>query len=122
MERFFGVLKKKFHLLNGIRTWSLKEVIQTIYCSIIIHNMVVVERVASNAEDVERASFYDVVENDDASLPLDHNTVCDGVNLEESDVESRLEQLEYLNAVGIHVHDPLLRADAERIRILPQLT
>ncbi len=122
VERFFGVLKKKFHLLNGIRTWSLKEVIQTIYCSIIIHNMVVAERVACNAEDVERASFYDVVENDDATLPLDHNTVCHGVNLEQRDVESRLEQLEYLNAVGIHVHDPLLRADAERIRILPQLT
>jgi hypothetical protein len=122
VEYFFGVLKKKFHLLNGIRTWSPKEVIQMIYCSIIIHNMVVAEHVASNAEDVERASFYDVMENDDATLPLDHNTVCHGVNLEQRDVESRLEQLEYLNAVGIHVHDPLLRAAAERIRILLQLT
>jgi len=50
--------------------------------------MVVAERVASNAEDVECASFYDVVKNDNATLPLDHNTVCHGVNLEQHDVES----------------------------------
>jgi hypothetical protein len=84
--------------------------------------MVVAEHVASNAEDVDSASFYDVVEsNIDLTAPLDHDNVFCGVNLEQRNVDSRIQQLEYVNAVGIHVHDHLLCAHAERIRILPQL-
>jgi hypothetical protein len=123
VERFFGVLKKKFHCLNGIRTWDLQQVIQIIYCCIIIHNMAVVERVATNAEDVESASFYDVVEdNADQNQYFNHENEFHAVNSVQDNVNHRVEQVEYLKALGIHVHDRSLHADSERIRILPQLT
>jgi hypothetical protein len=119
----FWCLKKKFHCLNGIRTWDLQQVIKTIYCCIIIHNMAVVERVATDAEDVKSASFYDVVEdNANQNQYFNDDNEFHAVNSVQDNVNHRVEQVEYLKALGIHVHDCSLHADSECIRILPQLT
>ena len=62
-EHFFGVLKKKFNVCStGLNTMNFQNIIVAIYCCIMLHNMSVVERVRSNNDNIEDASFYEVVE------------------------------------------------------------
>jgi hypothetical protein len=84
--------------------------------------MAVVEHVATNAEDVESASFYDVVEdNTNQNQYFNHDNEFHAVNSVQDNVNHRVEQVKYLKALGIHVHDRSLHADSEHILILPQL-
>lgn len=42
VERAFGVIVQRFHFLKGLlRNWYLKDIKNTLYCSIIMHNMIV---------------------------------------------------------------------------------
>lgn len=62
--------------------------------------------VASNAEDVECASFYNAADNNvDGTAPQDHGNMSLGLNLEQIYVYSQSKESEYINAVGFHVHD-----------------
>lgn len=45
VERAFGILVAKFHILkNPIRNWQMDDIKNILYCCIILHNMVVAER------------------------------------------------------------------------------
>jgi hypothetical protein len=44
------------------------------------------------------------------------------VNLQEENIARWLLEVEYMEMLGIHVHDRLLRDDMGRVSILPQLT
>ncbi len=44
------------------------------------------------------------------------------VQREEEEVKRRLLEVEFLETVGIYVHDSMLALDAGRLRVLPQFT
>ncbi len=48
IEQFFGVFKKKFHFFSKpIPFLYMEDIIDAFYCSIILHNMAVTERIDS---------------------------------------------------------------------------
>ena len=62
VERSYGVLKKKFPILKGIRLYDKEEIISMVETCIILHNMMVEERMQSG--HVESDKFY-VNDNND---------------------------------------------------------
>lgn len=126
VERFFGVFKRKFHFFNRpIPLAFIEDIIETFYCCIILHNMAVSERIASEEDEVESYEIYDCVER-----PADGGTMQDShvdslalqfVEREEANVRSRNLEVQYLAALGINIVDCTLQADAERMEVLPQL-
>jgi len=92
---------------------------------LILHNMSVQERVAMDDGTCENDIYYDVVNNDTGNVedaPAAEVAALQFVETEEHDVNDRLLQVEFLQALGINVHDATSSSDLERIQILPQLT
>jgi hypothetical protein len=59
LEHFFGVFKWKFHFFNRpIPLVFIDDIIDTLYCCIILQNMAVSERIASQEDEVENYKFY----------------------------------------------------------------
>ncbi len=126
VEHFFGVFKQKFHFFNRpIPLPFIEDIIDTFYCCIILHNMAVSERMASEEDEVESYEIYDCIE-----WPVDHGTMQDShvdslalqfVEREEANVRSRNLEVQYLAALGINIVDCTLQADTEWMEVLPQL-
>ncbi len=90
-----------------------------------MHNMSVHERVAMDDGTRENDIYYDVVNNDTVDVedvPTADVAALQFVETEEHDANDRLLQVEFLQALGINVHDATLSSDLYRIQILPQLT
>ena len=52
IERAFGILQRKFHILvKAIEYWFLGDIADIVYCCVTLHNMMVVERVARDEMD-----------------------------------------------------------------------
>jgi hypothetical protein len=103
----------------------MEDIIDAFYCSIILHNMAVTERIDSLDGCVENHTMYDCVnDNDTAEGPyrgrVDHLALQYVAN-EENDVRERAFEVQYLDALGIHVLDCTLEMDANRISVIPSL-
>jgi hypothetical protein len=126
VERFFGVFKKKFNMFNNpIKLFYMSDIIHACYSCLILHNMSVLERVAMDDGTRENDIYYDVVNNDTVDVedvPTAEVAALQFVETEEHDANDRLLQVEFLQALGINVHDATLSSDLYRIQILPQLT
>ena len=87
--------------------------------------MAVVERIDSADGCIENHTMYECV-NDDAAVDgryrgrVDH-LALQYVQNEETDVQQRVLELQYLDALGIHVLDCTLERDANRISVIPML-
>ena len=123
VEHFFGVLKKKFHVMkHGTNSMSLKNIIAMVNSCVMLHNMMVVERIHGNDDSIEDGSFYDLVDAEvEGNAPTEDEATA-FVNMQEENIARRLLEVEYLEMLGIHVHDSSLRDDMGRASILPQLT
>jgi hypothetical protein len=88
-----------------------------------LYNMMVVEQIHGNDDSIEDASFYDMV----MDTKVGGNALADDeatqlVNMQEENIARQLLEVEYLEMLGIQVHDSLLCDDMGRVSILPQLT
>jgi hypothetical protein len=87
---------------------------------------IVKERVALNDGFVESDIFYETVNSTEDVAEAEPSRInaeaMHFIQLEDENVASRLLEVEYLQAVGISVHDSTLRLSSERVRILPQIT
>jgi hypothetical protein len=126
IECFFGVFKKKFHLFaRPIMLRNETEIVDAFYCCLILHNIAVAERIRLDDGSIESDGFYEVVDTNDDEEVLPNRENVEAlrfVELEEDDVRNRLFEVQYLEALGIIVHDSTLGLCAERVRLLPQLT
>jgi hypothetical protein len=88
-----------------------------------LHNMMVVERIHSDDDSIEDGSFSDLVMDAEVggNAPTEDEATA-FVNMQEENIAWRLLEVEYLEMLGIHVHDSSLRDDMGRVSILPQLT
>jgi hypothetical protein len=126
IERFFGVFKKKFHFFSKpIPFLYMEDIIDAFYCSIILHNMAVTERIDSLDGCVECHTMYDCVNNNITTEEpyrgrVDH-LALQYVENQENDVRERAFEVQYLDALGIHVLDCNLEMDANRISVIPTL-
>jgi hypothetical protein len=65
IERFFGVFKKKNHSFSKpLPFLYMEDIIDDFYCTIILHNMAVIERIKSTDGCVENHTIYDCVNYD----------------------------------------------------------
>jgi hypothetical protein len=126
IERFFGVFKKKFYFFSKpIPFPYMEDIIDAFYCAIILHNMAVRERVEIANGTIENHTMYDCV-NDDAGEEeryqgrIEH-LALQFVQNEENSVRQRAYEVQYLDALGIHVLDCTLERDANRISVIPML-
>jgi hypothetical protein len=128
VERFYGVLKKKFQVCkHGTNMMNYKNINVVIACCVMLHNMMVVEHVQRNQDEIESADFYEVVREEEESefntaASPDYKNILHFVQQEEDNVETRLLEVEYLQVLGINIHDSELQNDTEKIRVLPLLT
>jgi len=127
IERFFAVFKGKFGFFTSAIPFAfIEDIIEAFYACLILHNMAVIERVASGDGTTETAAMYDVVgpaAADEAVQPevtTRENLALQFVQLQENDVNERTLEVEFLSALGIHVVDARLPLDLERIQVLPQ--
>jgi hypothetical protein len=83
----------------------------------------VVEQIHSDDDSIEDGSFYNVVMDPEVggNAPAE-DEATQFVNMQEENIARRLLEVEYLEMLGIHVHDSSLRDDMGRVSILPQLT
>jgi Plant transposon protein len=59
IECSFGIVVARFHVLKRpLRNWYLKSVRELIYCCVILHNMIVVERTGTVGEEVVGGCCY----------------------------------------------------------------
>ena len=103
----------------------MSDILHACYSCLILHNMSVQEHVVMDDGTRENDIYYDVVNNDTGNVedaPAAEVAALQFVETEEHDVNDRLLQVEFLQALGINVHDATLSSDLERIQILPQLT
>lgn len=102
---------------------DFSEIIEAFYCYMILHNIAVKKRIALGS--IESDGHYDVVHVDNneeaATSRLNIEALC-FVQLEEEDVERRLLEVEYLEALGKNINGSTLALCAEHVRLLPQLT
>jgi hypothetical protein len=84
--------------------------------------MMVVERIHGNDDSIEDGSFYDLVDAEVEGNAPTKDEATAFVNMQEENIARRLLEVEYLEMLGIHVHDSSLRDDMGRASILPQLT
>jgi Plant transposon protein len=72
VERTFGVLQRKFHILcRKIELWSIKDISSVVFTCIILHNWMVTWRLSRDEED--GTTWYDRtdVEDDNEEAPTD---------------------------------------------------
>jgi len=70
IERAFGVLQRKFQILvRDVEQWYVDEIKNIVETCIILHNMMVAERV-ERSED-ERADWYEYMQNEEETEALD---------------------------------------------------
>jgi hypothetical protein len=70
IERGFGVLKGKFHILTGkVEMWFVTEISSVVATCLMLHNMMVAHRLDNNEEESE--DFY-------IANPHDDRAICDG--------------------------------------------
>jgi hypothetical protein len=87
--------------------------------------MAVIERIESADGYVKNDTMFDCVNNDAVAEEqyrgqVDH-LALQYVQNEENDVQQRALELQYLDALGIHVLDCTLERDANRISVIPML-
>ncbi len=125
IERFFAVFKGKFGFFTtSIPFQFVEDIIEAFYACLILHNMSVVERVASGDGSRETATMYDFVgqpanQADQPEVTPRENMALQFVRLQENDVHERAFEVEFLSALGIHVVDATLPIQLERIQAVP---
>ncbi|KAG7336622.1 plant transposon protein [Nitzschia inconspicua] len=115
IERAFGILVKKFHVLaRPIRTWREDDMRNILYACIILHNMCCAERLEVTGQDVLETEYHDDYTDEEVNL-----TTADGgeqfifnrVPVPTSDAANDMETLmterfHRVNALYNHLGDP----------------
>ncbi|KAG7367252.1 plant transposon protein [Nitzschia inconspicua] len=115
IERAFGILVKKFHVLaRPIRTWREDDMRNILYACIILHNMCCAERLEVTGQDVVETEYHDDYTDEEVNL-----TTADGgeqfifnrVPVPTSDAANDMETLmterfHRVNALYNHLSDP----------------
>jgi hypothetical protein len=125
VERFFGVFKKKFNFFaKPVPFFFMEDILNAFYCSIVLHNMAVRERIDSDEEVMENDAFYDCVADMEPTETILReprlNPALQFTNMQENHVMERALEVEYLSALGINVVDATLALDLDRISVIPQ--
>ena len=86
IERAFGILQRKFHILvKAIEYWFLGDISDIVYCCVTLHNMMVVERVAR--DEMDAVDWYEEVR-------MEGNDQCDHIDPDTEYVERQLAELD----------------------------
>jgi hypothetical protein len=91
-----------------------------------LHNMMVVEWIHKCDDSIEDAAFYDIVVDNEVgeTVPNTNDAIdqaAEFVLMQEENISRQLLEVEYLEMLGIRVHDTSLRDDMEWVSILLQL-
>ncbi len=137
IERAFGVLQRKFQILcHPLEKWDERRINQTVMACILMHNMMVQERVNSESDPFENfCGMYDPdddeheneqnLENcdqndgDDASVDDD---AAEHVLRVEAEVLHRSQIIATHRVADRHVYDGIVQHELLRIALLPQTT
>jgi len=152
IERAFGVLQRKFQILcHPFEKWDETRINQTVLACIMLHNMMVQERVDSNSDSLESfCGMYDLDEDNnehdnqrhDYDSSSDNEAVTDGAGVESVDAEDSsinddtAEHVHHVEAevfhraqviachrdADRHVYDSIVEHEQLRIALLPQTT
>ncbi|KAL7549247.1 hypothetical protein ACHAWF_012507 [Thalassiosira exigua] len=120
IERAFGVLKKKFHLLaHAIRMAYRDDIFYAVRACTALHNMMVETRL-NDLEEVEDSSHYEVVEEARTVTPerRGNDDVEAVVDAEEEDVRGRMAAGE--GSLNSHVVDLAFRDKMEQVLYMPR--
>jgi hypothetical protein len=83
VERGFGLLKRKFKVLRDpLEMWFLEDVAKMVRALIVLHNMMVEERVSNN--QLESIDDYDVDYSDDEESGQENSTRVDRTSFQEN--------------------------------------
>jgi hypothetical protein len=116
IERAFGVLQGKFHVVRyPIQKWDLQRIQEIVTTCIIFHNMMVEKRV--NEGDEEDINFYDICNPIDDSV-LDNEQ--EEVEAHDAEVEHRVRVVSVLRENGEIHHDKLSVERFRHMELLPQ--
>ena len=112
VERAFGVLQRKFHILvKHIEFWYLEDISSIVETTIIMHNMMVAHRM--ERDENERSDWYEFPEQDDEAFPEDDPDREHVVQLRH-EVE-QIRQIQVANfghdAASANIHLEILRRD-----------
>jgi len=129
VERFFGILKMKFHVIrHGTNLMNMQNIIAGVYCCLMLHNMMVVERIHNGDDSIEDAAFYNIVVDNEVGETVPYNNdvidqAAEFVHTQEENIAKRLLEVEYLEMLGICVHysvlhDSVLHDGMERVSFL----
>jgi hypothetical protein len=102
----------------------MEDILNAFYCSLVLHNMAVRERIDSDEEVMENDAFYDCVADMEPTETILReprlNPALQFTNMQENHVMERALEVEYLSALGINVVDATLALDLDRISVIPQ--
>jgi len=135
IERAFGVLQRKFQILcHPFEKWDEKRINETVMCCILLHNMMVQERVDSDGDPFEDfCGMYNPHEendnDDNANNQLnacDHDSIDDDaaqhVRHIEAEVHHRSQLIACHREADRHVYDKVVEDEKLWIALLPQTT
>jgi len=120
IERAFGVMQQKFQILcHPFEKWDKKHISQMVMCCILLHNMMVQERVDSKDNPVNDnfCGMYNPHEkNDDAN---NQSTACDDSSIDddaaqhvrhiEAEVGHHLQVIASHREADKHVYDSIVK-------------
>ena len=97
VERAFGVLQRKFHIIvKANEQWYVDDIANIVVSTIVLHNMMVCHRVSS--DENEDISFYECVsEEDDGSIIVNNNHNNDNSNNHNNNQQDLGCEEEYIN-------------------------
>ena len=105
VERGFGVLQRKFHILvHPFELWFRDDIANIVHCCVVLHNMMVEERVSRS--EIERAGFYELSNSED-DLPLEGDEAEEtvGRQIAELNIIRRIEEAFFANGTTLPLHE-----------------
>ena len=119
IERAFGVLQRKFHCLTRpFEKWDLDEISAMVSSCIILHNMMVSERIERN--ETETDNHYECVGAEaDSQSEASSSGAAAHVEAEETALAAAIERNPGIVDIDSDAFDAADRADYDRIQLLP---